>query len=211
MWANDNRRARPNRWEGERPKPHSTKWSQSIACNHRPHIIYVAMLIIWGLSMSAHIGRMARIPAWPRWGWGGGGLANTPTLAKCSHTMLWHTNLPRVPFYIILTRQQAILADHDLCISGRNLACILHKSQVTYMYIHPYGNFNNIIEEHIGPLVKWEKAASTWSTAHFRPLGAAQKGLFFSSCILFNNCHANTSKILACWRTRWHPHGSLLR
>jgi hypothetical protein len=54
-------------------------------------------------------------------------------------------------------------------------------------HINPM-KINNIREEHVArrPLLKREGSASTWPAAHFRPLGAAQKGVFFSSCVQFN-------------------------
>jgi hypothetical protein len=47
---------------------------------------------------------------------------------------------------------------------------------------------NNIREEHVARrlLLKREDSTCTWPAAHFRLLSAAQKGLFFSSCIQFN-------------------------
>jgi hypothetical protein len=57
--------------DGGRSRPPSTKWSQNVACDHRPGIVYIAMLI-QGLSTSAHVGRMAHVRARPCRGWGGG-------------------------------------------------------------------------------------------------------------------------------------------
>ncbi len=106
--------------------------------------VYAVMLITWGLPMSVHIGRRACALAWPRRGVGGGVEMNTPTHAKCSRATLWHTNPPCVPLSKFWQNKQAVLADHALCLSGRKLAYILHRSQNTYRSIL---NFNNCQKE----------------------------------------------------------------
>jgi hypothetical protein len=141
---------------------------------------------IQGLSTSAHVGRMACVHAWPRRGVGGV-MANTPTHTKCSHATLCHTRLPCVPFKNSWVNKQAELADHALCLSDSYLAYMYMYFRDFKFHINPM-KLKYIREEQIArrPLLKREGRASTWPAAHFRPLSAAQKGLFFSSCIQFN-------------------------
>jgi hypothetical protein len=62
-------------------------------------------------------------------------------------------------------------------------------------------------EWHVGPLLKSGKSRSTWHAAHFRPLGAVQKGLFLTSCVQFRTATPRPVW-LACWWPRWRPRGS---
>ncbi len=78
---------------------------------------------------------------------GGGGFeAHTPTHAKYSHATLWHPSTHVCTSIKFWLNKQAVLADHALCLWGRNLVCILYDSQVTYRSIL---NLTFVREEHL--------------------------------------------------------------
>ncbi len=76
---------------GQSPLPTS---EVKVACDHRPHIVYIAML--WPCHVSPRGPNGARTCATLLGG--GGVMAHTPTHAKCSHAKLRHTRLPCAPF-----------------------------------------------------------------------------------------------------------------
>jgi hypothetical protein len=100
----------------EYPLPPSAKSGQNTARVHRPHPVYTAMLIIWGLSMSAHIRRMVCVHAQPHWG-----LKQIPPPTQSAVTPVFHP----APFNESWLNKQADLADHALCLPGRKLTYIL--------------------------------------------------------------------------------------
>jgi hypothetical protein len=129
------KRARPSQWEGGQPdtpylqvqSKHSTRSSPtySIYCHAPP------LRPLHFCPRRKHGTHTCTTSS------GGGGVeANTLTHTKCSPPR-YDTPVSNVCPSIILNKQtgHTVLADHALCLSGRNLACLLHNDQI---HLDPY-------------------------------------------------------------------------
>ncbi len=193
---------------GEDKAPfHQVKSKRCMRPSPTYSIYCTAMLIIWGLSTSAHLGRMARVRSRPRRGVGEV-MANTPTHAKCSHA---HYDLPVshvCPSIKSWLNKQAVLADHALCLPGRNLACILNKTKVTSRSILNFKNCRRMARRAAGEERNRLPACGLLLTLD-RLVRPERSILELLCTIQFR--HAITNMIIARWWHWWCPCGSQLR
>jgi hypothetical protein len=135
------------------------------ACDHRPCLVYIAMLIIWGFSTS--VPRRSKGAHMCRTKSGDGGMeANTPTQAKCSHAMLWHTEFPTWASHTsikILTEQ----TDHTCWAHSLPLRQLLGKyTSGTSSDIKIQIKLTIVRELQVGPLLRSRKSHQKVAFTH---------------------------------------------
>jgi hypothetical protein len=129
----------------------------------------------------------------------GGGLKRIPPSTKYSHATLRHTSPPREPFNKSWLNNQAILADHALCLSAE-----AYIQTRTYRYY----TLNQRKARRAAPSMSGKSrqhaACRSLETALCSPGRPILDHL-----LSIHRRHAKTSTgmILACWRPRWRPRG----